>query len=528
MEKIINKYPISLLIIIGIGLYAFNLIDLPVSIMEARNFNVAREMLTENNWFLTTMNGLPRYEKPPFPAWFTTPFAQIFGLQNVWAYRIPTSIFSILGIVYFYKLIRIWSSTRIAFYSALILATSFYYIVIRFEAPSDIYTHVTMLMGLYFLFKKFPDINWQNVIFGSFFLGLSVLSKGPVSLYALFLPFILAYFLSFKVRVKDHILMIVSSLIIGLIIGGSWYAYVRFADPQVFAEIAKTETQNWTSYHVRPFYYYWSFFIQSGVWTIPALFSLAYPYFKNKLKEAKPYKFSFLWTIIALILLSVIPEKKPRYLVPVLIPLAFNTALVLQYLIKNKQLKISKIFDYLHYVIILLISLGILAIPLFFQKPQPEYWFLYSLLALFALGIAFLTFKNLKQEEYSNLFWSNILLILMITLVGQSGVFMFKQNEHYNPLRVKKLENSNLSTYYFRSLAPEVIWEYGKISKPLSKNKTLKKPFRVLVPHDVLQAFKSQYPEIAKEASVKTFDRNYYRKGERRRDRFIIDVFEVE
>ena len=368
MEKLINKYPIPLLILIGLGLYAFNLGDLQVSIMEARNFNVAREMLTEGHWLLTTMNDLPRYEKPPFPAWFTTPFAQLFGLQNVWAYRIPTSIFSILGIVYFYKLIRIWSSTQIAFYSALILATSFYYIVIRFEAPSDIYTHVTMLMGLFYVFKKFPSINWQNVLVGSVFLGLSVLSKGPVSLYAVFLPFILAYFLSFKVNFKNHIFKIIGVLILGLIIGGSWYAYVRFADPQVFSEIAETETQNWTSYNVRPFYYYWSFFIQTGIWTIPALLSLAYPYFKNKLENAKLYKFSFLWTIMALVLLSIIPEKKPRYLVPVLIPLAFNTALVLQYLIKNKQLKISKVFHYIHYGIILLVCLGILASPLFFRK----------------------------------------------------------------------------------------------------------------------------------------------------------------
>ena len=35
--------------------------------MEARNFIVAREMLTEGNWLLTTMNDVPRYEKPPFP-----------------------------------------------------------------------------------------------------------------------------------------------------------------------------------------------------------------------------------------------------------------------------------------------------------------------------------------------------------------------------------------------------------------------------------------------------------------------------
>ncbi|QTY28234.1 hypothetical protein [Flavobacterium sp. CS20] len=50
--KIVDKYPILLLILISLGLFAFNLAELQVSIMEARNFNVARDMITENNWFL--------------------------------------------------------------------------------------------------------------------------------------------------------------------------------------------------------------------------------------------------------------------------------------------------------------------------------------------------------------------------------------------------------------------------------------------------------------------------------------------
>ncbi|TKS55563.1 ArnT family glycosyltransferase [Mesohalobacter halotolerans] len=528
MKKPIDKYPVALLILIGLGLYAFNLVDLQVSIMEARNFTVARDMLTEGNWILTTMNDLPRYEKPPFPAWFTTPFAYIFGLNNVWAYRIPTSIVSILGMVYFFKLIRIWSSTKIAFYAAVILATSFYYIVIRFEAPSDVYTHVTMLMGLFYVFKNFPSINWQNVLVGSVFLGLSILSKGPVSLYALFLPFILAYFLSFKVNFKNNILKIFVFLILGFIIGGSWYAFVRLADPEVFTEIAKTETKNWTSYNVKPFYYYWSFFIQSGIWTIPALLSLAYPYFINKLKNTKVYKFSFLWTIVALVLLSVIPEKKPRYLVPVLIPLALNTALVLQYLMAHKRDKLSQIFHLVHYCIIMLVGLGVLVAPFVVGIQLQDYLYIYIIMGVISLFIVSYTFINLKRRHFSKLIWSNILLILMITLIGQSGVSLFKQNPNYNPINAEKLINKDIPTFYFKKLEPEIFWEYGEVIPLLNQDQDYKNPIRVIVSHNFIEKFKSQYPEIIKQAEVKTFDRNYYRKGDRRRKRFIINVYEFK
>ncbi|NJW55184.1 hypothetical protein HC175_19915, partial [Salinimicrobium sp. CDJ15-91] len=89
-----------------------------------------------------------------------------------------------------------------------------------------------------------------------------------------------------------------------------------------------------TNYNVRPFYYYWSFFTQSGIWTIPAFVALLYPYMKSRVSNKKAYKFALLWTLSAVILLSIIPEKKSRYLLPVLIPMALNTGFYIEYLFR--------------------------------------------------------------------------------------------------------------------------------------------------------------------------------------------------
>ena len=56
---------------------------LPVTIMEARNLVTAREMVQDGNWLLTTMNGLPRYQKPPLPTWITAIFGFIFGFKHL-------------------------------------------------------------------------------------------------------------------------------------------------------------------------------------------------------------------------------------------------------------------------------------------------------------------------------------------------------------------------------------------------------------------------------------------------------------
>lgn len=82
-----------------------------------------------------------------------------------------------------------------------------------------------------------------------------------------------------------------------------------FFDYSDVTEITNREAGRWLDYNVRPFYYYWNFFIQSGLWTVLALVSLIYPYLKNRVQNTEVYRFSWLWTIVAVILLSLIPEK---------------------------------------------------------------------------------------------------------------------------------------------------------------------------------------------------------------------------
>src|SRR5690554_2551759 len=139
-----------------------------------------------------------------------------------------------------------------------------------------------------------------------------------------------------------------------LVVGGWWYIYVRWQDPETFVAIAQKETSNWGSYNVRPFYYYWSFFAQSGLWAIPALVALIYPYMKKRVSNLQAYRFSLLWTLFSVLLLSLVPEKKTRYLMPVLIPLAINTGFYIEYICRrfSSMKKSERIPVYLNFGLI--------------------------------------------------------------------------------------------------------------------------------------------------------------------------------
>ena len=155
MIEQLEKRPVLVITFVVLGMLLPFLDALEVTIMEARNFISAREMLTDNNWLLTTMNGEPRYEKPPLPTWLTALSGYVFGIKSVWAMRLPAVLMVVLlGSVVITLSRKLTLSPRHSLLNGLISVTSLYVVLIIFEAPWDIYAHAFMLSGIYCLFSN--------------------------------------------------------------------------------------------------------------------------------------------------------------------------------------------------------------------------------------------------------------------------------------------------------------------------------------------------------------------------------------
>ena len=337
--RYLKEHPLALLTLICTAIFITHLDALWVNIMEARNFVTAREMLQDSNWLLTTLNGEPRYQKPPLPTWLSAVSAFLLGIKSVFALRLPAAIVSIMMVLTTYIFTKkLTTNNTYAFLSSLILATSFYIVFSGRNGQWDIFTHAFMMVSIYQLYLLFTtqEKTYKRAFFAALFFGFSFMSKGPVSLYALLLPFLIAYGLVFSYKGKRKTLLpILVFLVIALLLSGWWHVYTYLLDPEKVIATTTKETTNWTSYNIRPFYYYWSFFSQSGIWCIPAFVGLLYPYLKDKVFFKKGYQFTLLWTLCSVLLLSIIPEKKSRYLLPVLIPMALNTGFYIEYLFRN-------------------------------------------------------------------------------------------------------------------------------------------------------------------------------------------------
>lgn len=488
--------------------------------MEARNFITAREMVTDDNWLLTTMNGEPRYEKPPLPTWLAAVAGMLFSFDNLTALRIPSAIITLILVLFSYRLgVYFLKDKKQAFISSLVLATSFYVVFAGRNGTWDIFAHSFMMIGIYYIFQFFSSDEkiWRNALLAGTFIGISFMSKGPVSHFALFLPFLIAYSIVYKYsNFKKKWLPLISLLIVATVISIWWPYYISVMDGETAKAIAEKETTAWKDRNVRPFYYYWSFFVQSGVWTVVAFVSLLYPYLKSRVENLKAYKFSLFWTLAAVVLLSLIPEKKSRYLLPVLIPLAYTTSFYLTYIFKSFEKKLPKFERIPIYINFGLIGLVGVAFPivgyLFLKDRLTGFLSPFAITSIILVMIGFFILKYVIQRKIHMAFYLIIGFLMTAVTFGFPLANAFLDNPKYNSLQdiSRKAETEQIPVYMFNIQSPELVWDYGgKVPLLHSHDLTIpkEKTFKTLVMIGAKKSLEEAFPN-AKITYLETFDLN--------------------
>lgn len=338
--KLEKSYFILVLAIGSVMLFA-HLGLLYVDIMEARNFVTAREMAHEGHWIFTTMNDLPRYEKPPLPTWLSAFMGMVFGFDHVGALRLPAALACFAALIYLYKIIvLITKNSRLALISSLIFITSFLVIYVGRRANWDIFSYAFMVVGIYYFILALKNIKaYSNYLVAGAFFGLSVLSKGPTGPYVLLIPMYISYVIINGFPKWKEIVGIAFCAVVTILIGFSWYGYIYLADSDTFLAVMEKEASARGNRDVKPFTRYLNFPAQTGIWIFFSVLGLIFPMMKKRTSQPRQYLFFFYWTIFSLIFLSLIPSKKERYLFPMMVPLSVTTGYYLYYLFTVTQLK---------------------------------------------------------------------------------------------------------------------------------------------------------------------------------------------
>ncbi|WP_051538461.1 ArnT family glycosyltransferase [Prolixibacter bellariivorans] len=243
-----NRQLLALLVITFFAFMIHNGV-LDANIMEARNLVTAREILQHHNWLVPTMNGVLRLEKPPLPTWIAAIMMQLFGQDSLAILRIPAALSAMLLVFFLFKLTKeLTRDEHLPLLAGGTVATSFYIFFMARTITWDIFCHSFMLGAIWMLYRGWnrKEQAWKEFTWAGVLMGLSFLSKGPVSFFALLLPFLIAFFASYGfsgAKMQWKPLMVA----LGILLAFStwWPLYIYFQHPEFSAYVAEKESAAW-------------------------------------------------------------------------------------------------------------------------------------------------------------------------------------------------------------------------------------------------------------------------------------------
>lgn len=530
MKEIIGKQRYVWLVVVCILAFFANAGVLDSDIMEARNLVTAREMVEYDNWMVPTMNGDLRLEKPPLPTWVAA-IIEAVSPENIVAQRAAAGVMGTLWALFFFLTVKVIArSKRAALTSTLVFLTCYNVILMGRTATWDIYCHAFMQGAVWLLFKLFyrPETVRRRVwtfVAAGLLMGLSFMSKGPVSFFAMLLPFIIACaFYGRPHGGKGTGLGLTLMIALTVVISVWWYISVYVFHPEVASYVFNKESASWVNHNVRPWYYYWRFFAEMGVWALATLAALFSPLFLRRMRRDKALLFGVTWMLATVILLSFMPEKKMRYLLPLCAPCAMSVGLWLEWVSDNwNRDKWSCLLYRINGWLITVITLGLsgAVIYLWLGMEKVNAWVAVVCAVLF-LGIAaVMAVTTVKGHVHT--FVDSVCCIFIVAEVMLMGqISHFFSNPHYNSISATR-HDPRLRGYDFYYLHPtqtprmEMVLEAGRrvrlldyanpdsVMARLPMVTVSNRPVGELLPREVLAQVDTVY--------IGTYDNNHHAPG---------------
>ena len=183
--------------------------------------------------------------------------------------------------------------------------------------------------------------------------------------------------------------------------------------------------------------------------------------------------------MISVLLLSVIPEKKARYLLPVLIPLAMNTGFYAAYLWKEfKTLRSKKeLFGvYASFGLTGIVAVAMPVILLIVLKGfAGKYLFWQSATSVCSLICGFIIIRGLRQKQFEQVFYGTVFfMVSMVLFIIPISGFYYSNHHYYAAAGIRQKEKElGIKTYEANGFTPEIIWDYGGSIPAINKGDEL-------------------------------------------------------
>ncbi|RFS18977.1 glycosyltransferase family 39 protein [Chitinophaga silvatica] len=331
----------------------------------------AREMIVTNNYSQVQIDFQPFWEKPPLFIWLQVLSMQLFGI-NDFAARFPNAIIGVITLVSLFAIGKKLVNERLGLWWALVYAGSW---LPHFYFKSGIIDptfNLFIFLAIYFAYTiPHSKSALRQAAISGIFLGLAVLTKGPVAILVALLAF-LVYFISRKGKTGigfGHLGMIAllacftTLLWFGYeILAHGWWFVNEFIAYQI--RLLTTEDAG----HGGPFFYHWVVLLvgcfPASAFLFTWLGSKKSIYTYGRGTEVKDFT-RWMWVLfwVVLILFSLVKTKIVHYSSLCYFPLTFLAAYKVFQLSEGRQ-QLKGWNNALILIIGLLLGIAIAVLPL--------------------------------------------------------------------------------------------------------------------------------------------------------------------
>ena len=293
----------------------------------------SREMLVTGNFMQVQVNFEPFQEKPPLFFWTQSLSMKIFGF-NEFAARLPNALIGIMSMLILFNIGKKIRDVKLGIIWVLIYIGSFLPFLYFRSGIIDPLFNLFIFLGIFRLLILIGSIDPKhrnkNALFAGLFIGLAIITKGPVGLLLLLLTF-LVYWIFEKFRKLISIKEILIFSAATFLVTSCWFGYETYKNgPWFLFEFIAYQIELFSqpvAGHEQPFFYH---FLVILLGCFPMSIIALPRFFKSNNEEynniEKWMKILF-WVV--LILFTIVSTKIVHYSSMCYLPLSFLAALEL-------------------------------------------------------------------------------------------------------------------------------------------------------------------------------------------------------
>jgi 4-amino-4-deoxy-L-arabinose transferase-like glycosyltransferase len=412
-----------LLIVFMFVAYFYGLSLYPIADMnEGLYAEVAREMLELKDYLIPHLNYVPYLEKPPLFYWLVALSYKVFGVSTFAARLIPALSCTAVTTAIIW-LMQGLQRAQYAWTAALILASSFVYILIGRVVFFDMLLTATLTFALSFFYLWY--VKDKTIYLHALYLclALSFLCKGMLPLILVFLIAMVFLFLRKTPKAKFLKLFHPFALLLFFLIIGVWaflamqklpaFGYDFFINEQV---LRFWGTRMPDDYHHGPVYFYIPRVIAYLFpWTL--FLPLCFKRWREKISGQDPLTlFLWLWFLVPLVLLSLSGAKGDYYMVLGIPPLVLLLAQALDNYMQQNKFRLLFLLFCVTALIVLSASIYILNKSVLPLPVIPAFRILLLILSLYFM-LSILCIYRFKNSRLTFLLFAGFMLPVIIFYV---------------------------------------------------------------------------------------------------------------